>query len=241
MKMNKFIAEKSFWELFPDAELGIVIASGINNKPDECKSRDEIIKGLADANIKAKKFIDKDTLSECSAVSVWRDAFQKFKKKKGNRSSIEALLNRVQKGNEVGPINPLVDIYNTMSLTYGLPCGGEDLDNIIGTMRLTLSENGGEEFIAIGDTENDPTLPGELCYLDDKGAVCRCWNWRDGTRTMLTDDSTSAFLIFESVDPSRHDDLAAAVSELAALVSKHLGGEIKAQKILTKDDSEITL
>lgn len=134
---------------FPDAELGIVIAAGINNKSSECLARDEITKELAEANIKARKFIDKDTLSECSAVSVWREAFQKFKKKKGNRSSIEALLSRVQKGNEVGPINPLVDIYNTMSLTYGLPCGGEDLDNIAGTMRLTLSENGGEEFIAI--------------------------------------------------------------------------------------------
>lgn len=239
--MNKFTAEKSFWDLFPDAELGIVIAAGINNKSSECLARDEITKDLAEANIKARKFIDKDTLSECSAVSVWREAFQKFKKKKGNRSSIEALLSRVQKGNEVGPINPLVDIYNTMSLTYGLPCGGEDLDNIAGTMRLTLSENGGEEFIAIGDTENDPTLPGELCYLDDKGAVCRCWNWRDGTRTMLTEDSTSAFLIFESVNPERHDELAAAVSELADRISKYLGGEIKVQKILTKDDCEITL
>ncbi len=212
--MNKFTAEKSFWQLFPDAELGIVIASGINNKSNECAGRSEIINELAEANIKARKFIDKDTLSECSAVSVWRDAFQKFKKKKGNRSSIEALLSRVQKGNEVGPINPLVDIYNTMSLTYGLPCGGEDLDNIEGTMRLALSENGGEEFIAIGDTENDPTLP---------------------------DDSTSAFLIFESVDPQRHDDLEAAVTDLASRVSKYLGGEIKVQKILTKDDSEITL
>ena len=239
--MNKFTAEKSFWDLFPDAELGIVIAAGINNKSSECPAQDEITKELAEANIKARKFIDKDTLSECSAVSVWREAFQKFKKKKGNRSSIEALLSRVQKGNEVGPINPLVDIYNTMSLTYGLPCGGEDLDNIAGTMRLTLSENGGEEFIAIGDTENDPTLPGELCYLDDKGAVCRCWNWRDGTRTMLTEESTSAFLIFESVNPERHDELAAAVSELADRISKYLGGEIKVQKILTKDDCEITL
>ena len=163
--MNKFTAEKSFWDLFPDAELGIVIAAGINNKSSECLARDEITKELAEANIKARKFIDKDTLSECSAVSVWREAFQKFKKKKGNRSSIEALLSRVHKGNEVGPINPLVDIYNTMSLTYGLPCGGEDLDNIAGTARLTLSENGGEEFIAIGDTENDPTLPGRALAI----------------------------------------------------------------------------
>ena len=51
---------------------------------------------------------------------------------------------------------------------------------------------------------------------------------------MLTEDSTSAFLIFESVNPERHDELAAAVSELADRISKYLGGEIKVQKILNK-------
>ena len=239
--MNQFIAETSFWELFPQAELGIVIVSGINNNSDACAAREEIIENLAAANQTAKKYIDKGTLSECRVISVWRDAFQKFKKKKGNRSSIEALLSRVQKGNEVGAINPLVDLYNTMSLTYGLPCGGEDLDKLAGTLRLTVSKNGGENFIAIGDTENDPTLAGELCYLDDQGAVCRCWNWRDGVRTMLTEQLTSAFLIFESVDPERHEDLAAAVDALAEAVPKYLGGEVKVQKILNQKDTTIIL
>ena len=239
--MKKFVAEESFWNLFPKAELGVVIVSGIQNTEEGCSDRGEIIRLLVEANQTAKKYIDREPLSECRAVSVWRDAFQQFKKKKGNRSSIEALLSRVQKGNEVGPINPLVDIYNTMSLTYGLPCGGEDLDCIQGTMRLTVSETGGESFIAIGDTENDPTLPGELCYLDDEGAVCRCWNWRDGVRTMLTENSTSAFLIFESVDPARHDDLEAAVSALAEATAKYLGGTIAAREILTRDHPEIVL
>jgi DNA/RNA-binding domain of Phe-tRNA-synthetase-like protein len=69
-------------------------------------------------------------------IKVWREAFMKFKKKKDNRSSIEALLKRVEKGNEVGKINPLVDIYNATSLIYGLPCGGEDIDSFVGNLRL---------------------------------------------------------------------------------------------------------
>ena len=37
----------------------------------------------------------------------------------------------------MGSINPLVDIYNSISLNYGLPAGGEDIDTFAGNLRLT--------------------------------------------------------------------------------------------------------
>jgi len=237
--MKKFIAEETFWELFPNAELGIVVVKGINNQLQDESKRNEISKMLSDANVTAKKYLDHDVLSECSAVSVWRDAYQKFKKKKGNRCSIEALLKRVEKGEGVGDINPLVDIYNAMSLTYGLPCGCEDLATIAGDMRLKITD-GGDEFRPIGE-ENDPTLPGELAYVDDKGAVCRCWNWRDGIRTMITDNTKDIFMISESVDPSRHADLEAELNDFAAKTVQYLGGEVAVHVILNKDNRETEL
>ena len=48
---------------------------------------------------------------------------------------------------------------------------------------------GGDYFLPIGETESDSTLPGEIAYLDDAGAVCRCWNWRDGQRTQASDET----------------------------------------------------
>jgi DNA/RNA-binding domain of Phe-tRNA-synthetase-like protein len=78
-------------------------------------------------------------LSENPVIREWREAYQKFKTKKGARSSIEALLSRVKKGNALGTINPLVDIYNAISLRFGLPCGGEDIDTFAGTVRLTTA------------------------------------------------------------------------------------------------------
>lgn len=47
--------------------------------------------------------------------------------------------------------------------------------------------------MALGDDEADNALSGEICYLDDEGAVCRSWNWRDGQRTMLTEHTKNAF------------------------------------------------
>jgi len=47
-------------------------------------------------------------------------------------SSIEALLKRVSQGREFNLINHLVDIYNSVSLSYAVPCGGKDLAKIVG-------------------------------------------------------------------------------------------------------------
>ena len=114
--MKKFIAEDSFWELFPEAEIGIVVLNNVDNSEQVYSESEAIRDDLAKANEEALKWIPATPLSKNPVVGVWREAFQKFKKKKGNRASIEALLSRVEKGNYVGGINPLVDIYNAVSL-----------------------------------------------------------------------------------------------------------------------------
>lgn len=238
--MSKFIIEDSFWNLFPNAEIGIVLARNIDNTEEETESvRPDIIELLEKSNQEAKKYLTEEVLSQNKVISVWRDAYRKFKTKKGVRCSIEALLKRVEKGKEVENINPLVDIYNSVSLQYGLPCGGEDLDTFKGNLRLTVT-CGNDAFLALGDEEYDNTLPGEVCYLDDEEAVCRCWNWRDGQRTMLTEDTKNAFLIIESVDPNRSEDLKAALGTLAELTEKFLGGTTEI-KILNRNNAEAEL
>lgn len=239
--MAKFICEKSFWDLFSDAYIGVIVLKDVDNSDEVYNKHPEILDELKEANNVAKKYLVTEPLSECPTVKVWREAFMKFKKKKDNRSSIEALLKRVEKGNEVGKINPLVDIYNSTSLIYGLPCGGENIDSFFGNLRLNISVNGGDEFLALGDEVNDPTLPGELCYLDDKGAVCRCWNWRDGQRTMLNENTKNAFMIMECVDPTRKKDLENALDYLANKANEYLGAKVYKKVILTKDNPEIDL
>ena len=38
----------------------------------------------------------------------------------------------MSQGRECNPINPLVDNYNSVSLSYAVPCGEEDLAKIVG-------------------------------------------------------------------------------------------------------------
>lgn len=240
--MKKFITEDSFWELFPGASLGVVVAHGMKPASEVSpESIAEIQALLARANTLAERYLESPTLSENAPVRVWRQAYQQFKTKRGARCSIENLLKRVLKGNPVGTISPSVDIYNAMSLKYALPFGGEDIDAFAGDLRLTVTQ-GGDAFLPLGEgAENDPTLPGELAYLDDAGAVCRCWNWRDGVRTALTDDTRNAFLIVECVDPDRVEDCRAATDELASLIEAHLGATIAVKDLITANHREVAI
>lgn len=234
---QQFIADASFWQLFPQAQLAVLILDNINNQGESSTTIKQL---LAEANIAAKKHLTAEQLSQNPAVAVWREAYQQFKTKKGVRSSIEALLKRVEQGKGVGSINPLVDIYNAASLTYGLPCGAEDIDTFVGSLKLHITQ-GGDEFYALGDEENSPTLAGELCYTDDAGAVCRCLNWRDGKRTMITESSRRAFIVLEYPNASRRADLEAALASIARHAQAELGATVVRQAILTADNSAIAL
>ena len=239
--MKSFIAEDSFWELFPQAAVGVVVVEGMKPTAQIPQEDVDAIAALLDrANIDAERHLTSDTISENAPVKAWREAYRLFKTKKGARCSIENLLKRVLKGKPVGHITPAVDIYNTVSLTYALPVGGEDLHAIEGALRLKVTD-GGDTFLPLGEEADDPTLPGELAYIDDAGAVCRCWNWRDGERTALTDASQKAFLIIESVDPARADDLAAATDQLAAMVQQYLDADIFAKQIITRDNPTMVI
>ena len=217
--MKKFIIEDDFWELFPNAKIGIITCNGIDNTiKDENQYKDMLSQGEKEA----LNHLPNEEFSSNEVIKVWRDAFKKFKTKKGARSSIEALLKRVSTGKGLGTINPLVDIYNSISLKYAMPCGGENMDKFIGDIRLTKA-TGDESFITLGSDKSEPPYEGEIVYKDDEGAICRCWNWRESVRTMLTEDTKNAFLCIELVDEKREKDFENALKELSQLVEENLG------------------
>lgn len=239
--MKRPMIEPSLWELFPDSEVGVLLLEEVNNTEEHQQlHREAIEKLLQEAGEEARKYLTQPVLSQNPVVAVWRETFSKFKTKKGVRSSIEALLKRIDKGTGVGSISPLVDVYNSVSLRYALPCGMEDLETIQGDLRLTVTQ-GGDTFFALGDEEASETLPGEVCYLDEAGAVCRFWNWRDGQRTMLTNQTKRAIAVIEAVDPSRHDVLEEALDTLAQWAEELGIGNVYRKVILSKENPSVEI
>lgn len=234
--MSNFIIENDFWSLFPNARIGLVICNGIDNSVKDSEQYAEMI---LNAEKEAHKYFIEAEFSNNEVIRVWREAFQRFKTKKGARSSIEALLKRVQNGNHIGTINPLVDIYNSISLKYALPCGGEDIDKFAGDLRLTKAV-GNEDFVTLGTDESAPPYEGEIVYKDNAGAVCRCWNWRESVRTMLTEDTRNAFLCIELVDEGRLKEFENALNELAKIVQQDLGGTCRVS-ILDINNKEVSI
>ena len=232
--MRRFLIEESFWGLFPDASIGVILVKNVDNN----KTSPDFADMLEEASKKLLISLEGAELAKHPVISVWREAYKKFKSPRENRSSIEALIRRIFNGKQVGTINPLVDIYNYVSLKYILPCGGEDIDVVKGDIRLTRA-TGDELFVPLGSASSEPPAEGEVIYRDDEGAICRCWNWREADRTKLTEETANAFLCIESVDSSRREAFEAAVRESAELVGKYLGGS---QQIffLDRNNNEIS-
>ncbi len=222
--MSKLILDEKFLELFPEARIGVVHAKGINNKIVEENKYMGLIEQAQKETI--EKNISKEVFIENEVVGVWREAYQKFKTKKGARASIENLLKRVKNGNPVGSINPVVDIYNYISIKYAFPIGGDDHHKTVGDVLFTTA-NGDEEFIAIGSDKSEPPHEGEVVFKDSEGALCRCWNWRQTQRTMITEDTTEVLFVVEYCNKDRIEDQDLATNELAQLIKDELGAEVK--------------
>jgi DNA/RNA-binding domain of Phe-tRNA-synthetase-like protein len=232
----RFIIEESFRSLFPEALVGIVVAKGIDNRRNVGDAR----VALASAMASTATAIGDDDIASHPAVVPWREAYRRFGVKPSRyRSSIEGLLRTARTG-EVRGINPLVDLYNAVSLRHLLPCGGEDVDAIEGDLRLTTAM-GGEPFIPLGSTEESPPSAGEVVYADDAGIVCRCWNWREADRTKLTPETTHAVLVIEALPPRTQDDVLASAHDLAMMASLHLGAECRVALLGANGVFETTL
>lgn len=239
--MQKFIVDDAFWKIFPDARIAVLSLKDVD---ETARLSDEEMKEIAalldKANKEAVKYVPNETISDNPVVQVWRQAYQKFPTKKGARCALENLLKRVLHGNPVGSIVPSVDLTNAVSLKYAFPIGVENMDAFAGDLHLGVMD-GTEDFLPIGEAVPEPPLKGEVAYRDDAGVVCRCWNWRDGQRTQVNDDTTNEFVAMECVEEDRLEDLQKALDELAELLPKYLGAQVMARAIVDRDHPEVVL
>ncbi|MFJ9398583.1 B3/4 domain-containing protein [Streptomyces californicus] len=190
-----------------------VEAHGLRNGPSDARSSallDDAARRLADR-------LDGRSPHEDPHMATWRAAYTAFGAKPSRtRNSAEALARRALADGGLPRINLLVDAYNAISVAHLVPVGGEDTDHIKGGMRL-IRATGDEPFptVAGGEETVEHPEPGEVVWCDDEGVTCRRWNWRQGVRTRLTEESVSALFLLEGLAPMTHGELDAAGAELA--------------------------
>jgi DNA/RNA-binding domain of Phe-tRNA-synthetase-like protein len=155
---------------FPGYRAGVVVASGVVDGPSVGFEVDAA--GLDHPHLAA-----------------WREAFRAFGAKR-YRCSAEALIARID---DFPRVSRLVDAYNTVSVRWAVPVGGEDIDRVVGPVRLVFA-SGDEPFEG-----GDPPKQGEVVWADDAGVTCRRWNWRQGVRTRLREDTRNAYFLFDAL------------------------------------------
>ncbi|MEE1755345.1 B3/B4 domain-containing protein [Streptomyces sp. SP18CS02] len=155
-------------------------------------------------------------------IAAWRDAYGAFGAKPSRtRNSAEALARRALADGGLPRINLLVDAYNAVSVAHLIPVGGEDSDRVRGTMRLVRA-TGEEPFVTVagGDEVVEHPDAGEIVWRDDEGVTCRRWNWRQGPRTRLTEESVNAIFLLEGLAPMTRGELEVAGAELVESLEK---------------------
>ncbi|MER5835361.1 phenylalanine--tRNA ligase beta subunit-related protein [Streptomyces sp. NPDC002130] len=197
-------------------------AHGLANGPSSQASSEL----LDDAARRLAVRLDGRAPHEDPHMAAWRETYTAFGSKPSRtRNSAEALAKRALSDAGLPRVNLLVDLYNAVSVAHLIPVGGEDLDRIEGGMRL-IRATGEEDFVTVADGEETVEHPdaGEVVWCDDTGVTCRRWNWRQGPRTRLTEETTSGIFLLESLAPMPVADVTAAAAELAELLARFSPG-----------------
>lgn len=231
----RFLIDPTVLASHPDVAIGIIIVSGMNNAPNE-----QTKPLLREAEAQAKATYNLESFKDHPNLKAMHDIHRSF----GNNPnkfppSAQALLKRVLNGGELPSINPLVDLYNVISLRHVICVGAEDTDLCTGDVRLTYAD-GTEHFLPLGETSEDPPLKGELVYRDDRGVICRKLNWREGDRTKITNTSKNAIVVVEGFPPLSKDHLKEILEELASLIEQYCKSQIRS-KILDREHESMTL
>ncbi|MEV7890087.1 B3/B4 domain-containing protein [Streptomyces sp. NPDC002817] len=199
-----------------------VEAHGLVNGP----STDASSALLDDAARRLAVRLDGRAPHEDPHLAAWREAYTAFGSKPSRtRNSAESLAKRASADGGLPRINLLVDLYNAISVAHLIPVGGEDIDRIEGGMRLVRA-TGDEDFVTVAGGAEVVEHPdaGEVVWRDERGVTCRRWNWRQGPRTRLTEETVSGIFLLESLAPMPVPEVEAAAAELAELLEKFSPG-----------------
>ena len=167
-------------------------------------------------------------------LQSWAEVFQKFgAKPKRTPCSAAALIKRVIKDGALPSIDPIVDLYNAVSIRYAVPVGGENSLAYQGSPQLDIA-TGQENFDTMkeGEPASESPEKGEVIWHDDAGVTCRRWNWRQGIRTRLSIENSSMWFILESLSSMPLDQLEQAATMLTTGIQAMMPDAVIQQEFL---------
>jgi DNA/RNA-binding domain of Phe-tRNA-synthetase-like protein len=107
---------------FPGYARGVVLAYGVTNS----ESPPELAALLRAAEDSVRQRLSPEGVAAHPRIACWRGAYASFGAKPAKfRSSIEAMVRRALRDEELPSISALVDVGNVVSLRHMVPAGGQ--------------------------------------------------------------------------------------------------------------------
>lgn len=230
-----YTIEPAVFDRFPDYVRGVVFACDVQNGD----SPPALVAHLRAAEAEARARLTLDTLTAHPRIAAWREAFRTLGYKPGDfRPSIEALLRRVLRGQDLPTINALVDIGTVISLRHLLPIGGHAIDVL--TQDIALRPATGEEvFIPFGSEELEHPLPGEFIFVEGDVVLTRRWSWRQAQHTLVTLETRALEFNVDGLPPVTRGEVEAICREVSELVTCFCNGDTRVA-LLARDQPQVS-
>lgn len=222
--MKTFTVEEKVFEAVPDYCLGIVIADGVDNRGERAA-----ISAMLDDSVQAfaAQYAGQD-VREMPNVKAYREAFRSLDMNPNKfMCSIEALTKRVQKGNQLPHINPIVDLGNALSVKYQLALGAHDIDRMEPEGLAVRFSNEKDHFLPMGETQPETMPEGELVYVSGHTVKTRRWLWRQSDDGKITEETSTVFFPIDGFSSVNGDVVLRARDELAETLQTIFGCRVK--------------
>ena len=222
-----FAVDERLFEVFPDLRIGVLVCRVDNTRYGE----DMLEPALA--GIRTGFGYEKP--QDHPNIKAWRQAFNKLGISAAKyQSSIESLVRRALKGGAFPRVNPLVDLYNAISLEFLVPMGGHDLAPLDGDIFLGFAD-GNEPFTPMEGGEDEAAEKGEVVYRDERSVLTRRWVWRQSNKDKVTAKTSSVFMpidVMEGLPRTLTEDVMERVS---GYLRENMSGEVVSRDILTRE------
>ena len=217
---------------FPTIRAAVVHATGLVNPPSSRSLLDE----YRAEQVAVLARLDGTAIAELPSVAAWRRTFTRFGTKPTQyRNAAEALLRRLVKQGDIPSISTLVDIGNLISIRYAMPVAVIDGAGTDGGITVRFAE-GGERFTDLGSTDPVTPDPGEVVFVDRRGAVAaRRWCWRQSAQSGTGPTTTDALVVVEGHHETAAAEVEAAGADLAGLLAAHQPGSGATVRLLSPE------
>jgi len=224
-------------ENYPGTHIGGLYAHVI---VEEKNNYVEALKKELPKIVKERGLLSTEELSKHPRIANWRKIYSDMGVKTSSyRCSLEALLRRVIKGENIWNVSSVVDCYNCVSVMTMMSMGAYDARKLKGDLTLRYGRKG-EEFAPLGLGGRISVKDTHIVYADEEKIYCWLWNHRDSKLCAVTKETKCALFFVDAAQESDAPDVEKALD----LLSRHLetiGCYVRAKGIINKNMSQMII